>query len=171
MSDDREFIKMIKDLGPGLEKLFHMRIRRLKIKPDNAILPKDLVQMTIELALKNSRKEGYINKYNIRTLLYLKAENIWYDHISGCKNRVDETLDRISETATKEPDPYQNLVTQNELEVIQRKMSPEMLEMYRLKIYGYNYAEISEKMNITEAGIKMRFSRSNNTSGKKNGNV
>lgn len=160
MYNDEEIVAILLLESHHLEKMFYKQMKCLR-GMDNALLPIDLVQKTIEETLKNSRKENYKERYDVKTLLYLKAKNVLSEYLDKFVGKVEGITDHVLEIKDKNMDPFERLAVMNDLEEI-RKQDPDIYEIYELMESGYDYDEISKKMNITTAGVKMKVYRNKN---------
>lgn len=160
MYHDEEIVEILSKESHHLEMMFYNRMKHLK-GMDNALLPIDLVQKTIEETLKNSRKEDYKERYDIRTLLYLKARNIFSEYLERFSGKVEGITEQVLEIRDQGLDPYERLAVMNDLEEV-RKYDPVIYEIYEMMEHGYDYDEISKKMNMTTAGLKMKVYRNKN---------
>jgi DNA-directed RNA polymerase specialized sigma24 family protein len=159
MYDDSAFLEVLKENSLRLERFFYIRLKELKNDRDVAILSNDLVQATIEQALKNSRKEKYKDKYTVKSLLFLKAKNIWQEYLNNYKIKIQGDLEHVSLWATKELDPSQKSAITSEIKTVQDKISRTTFVIIKLKTEGYNYCEISKQIGISEDAITMRMYR------------
>jgi len=157
MYNDEEIVEILLKELHLLEKKFHKRMKEQK-GLDNALSPADLVQKTFLETLKNCRKEEYKERYDIKTLLYLKVKNVWSDYLKKQGKKVEEITENEMEIENQDMDPFDRLAVMNDLEEI-KKHDPIIYEIYELMEHGYDYDEISKKMNMTTAGLKMKVYR------------
>lgn len=157
MYHDEEIVEILLKESHHLEMMFYNRMKCLK-GMDNALLPIDLVQKTIEETLKNCRKEDYKERYDIRTLLYLKARNIFSEYLERFRGKVEGITEQLLEIRDQGLDPYERLAVKDGLEKVWKK-NRNLYDMYEMREHGYDYDEISQKMNITEGSLKMKVYR------------
>lgn len=159
MHRDEEFSAEVRRLSRRLGQYFYSRLGNEIAPADKAVLKDDLVQLTALSTLKLSRKRKN-DKYAIETLLFLQARHVWYRHTHPPKKHqfIDEP-DEMHLLKSREPDACSMVVSDQNLQDLQSQTDPLTWQVVMLKEKGYQYDEISKRLGLSTAAIKMRIKR------------
>jgi DNA-directed RNA polymerase specialized sigma24 family protein len=153
--------ELIDGLTFRLQKFFHMKITKARLKVVRKDLIDHLCQETALAVLEKLKIEKY-ESFNISALIILKAGDVWSEYVSSTKakppNEPMEYLENIPvnrESVLR----FENADLLNNYHQKSNDLSWKMLVMHT---EGYNYKEIANYFNTTEPSVKMRISRLKN---------
>lgn len=170
MRDGRAFMVALEEYALGLHLLFKIRLKDLKSSCDHASIVKELVETTIERTLKYSRKVNYRDRDSIKTLLFIKAEDVWEEYLDDYNIKIAEELRGLSDGARKALSPLHKSVFVNQVKAVNDKMARTRVNIITLRFHGYDNEDISKILNITADAIKMnQKGKSEDKSGNKEG--
>jgi RNA polymerase sigma factor (sigma-70 family) len=150
-----QFAEAYKRLTPVLTRIFSRAVS--KYGGDRAGKADDLVQITAEQALKNSRLDKYAH-YPVEALIWIKAYNILYAyHRSTQKQAL--SVSAVAELASPLPDPHQYLQLREVQQYLHKHVAPLTWQICVLVLEGWSYGQIGKITNRSEGAIKMRLLR------------
>ena len=149
---DLEFALAFERLTPKLHKLFSNGIQFCN--GDKAQLADDLVQQTVEPALRNSRLPQHAHQ-SVEWLIMQKAYNVLFEHLRSVKKKVPHLRLEAAVKSCSDQNPYKTLVNRELLDTIHEKIDRITWLICYLIYEGYEYKEIAGILDISEGTIKM----------------
>lgn len=152
---DHQLVAAFVKLTPTLRKIFMRNIQ--KHNGDKAKKVEDLLQITAEKALLNSREAQY-SKYTCECLVWQKAFNVLFTFVQSCR-RQPVPLVGDPDIASQSPNPYKSLLSREFFNYLNRYAGSLTYQICFLIGEGWSYKEIGRMLNISEGQIKMRIHR------------
>lgn len=156
---DAEFAKEFLKMALPLEKYFGDKMKTSALRGDKALLAEDLVQLTAMYALENSRKPEY-RDYSIKSLLILKARNIWAEYTTPPKKIiVTEAITTLAEERAGGINPLDRLILSEEISGMEKLADDKTRTAIRLRNEGYEDEEIGQMLSLKPDTIRQKIHR------------
>lgn len=157
---DLNFAEVFSEESLKLEKYFRDKLKNYIPRGDKALLAEDLVQQTAMEALLNSRNQNYQDRYDIKTLIWQKAKNIWAEHVNPPKKHFStENLEAVAEMHSNEPDAHTRMTQREDLEKLRKVSNPLAWKALHRRQDGYPDDEIAKELNLSEVNLRQKIHR------------
>ncbi|TDW97143.1 RNA polymerase sigma factor [Dinghuibacter silviterrae] len=154
-----EFSAVYRPFHDKLYQSFSYKLRVSSYKGNKDDCIRELIQITaLETYLKclDGRSEGY----PLTVLIRLTARDVFYDFFNPPKKEPNlVALDYSSYMVNPDPDPYEQLVLREQMDIVRSTVDPISLELLERRVDKIPYQVLSVDYQSTVAAIKAKLHR------------